>query len=93
MAIKFGFQWNLCPRVENRGVRVTTGALLFGAYPWKINSNMSTISIKAALADQTALGSIITVQGWVRTRRDSKAGVSFINVHDGSCFNPIQSKI
>ena len=51
---------------------------------------MSTISIKAALADQTAIGSIITVQGWVRTRRDSKAGVSFINVHDGSCFNPIQ---
>ncbi len=32
----------------------------------------------------------VTVSGWVRTRRDSKAGFSFINVHDGSCFNPIQ---
>ena len=30
------------------------------------------------------------VEGWVRTRRDSKAGFSFINVHDGSCFDPIQ---
>jgi asparaginyl-tRNA synthetase len=30
------------------------------------------------------------VQGWVRTRRDSKAGVSFVNLSDGSCFNPLQ---
>ena len=32
----------------------------------------------------------ITVKGWVRTRRDSKGGFSFINVHDGSCFDGIQ---
>jgi asparaginyl-tRNA synthetase len=30
------------------------------------------------------------VRGWVRTRRDSKAGVSFVHLHDGSCFHPIQ---
>jgi len=30
------------------------------------------------------------VQGWVRTRRDSKAGLSFVQVHDGSSFNPLQ---
>ena len=30
------------------------------------------------------------MSGWVRTRRDSKAGFSFINVHDGSCFDAIQ---
>jgi asparaginyl-tRNA synthetase len=30
------------------------------------------------------------VRGWVRTRRDSKAGLSFIHLHDGSCFDPIQ---
>ena len=30
------------------------------------------------------------MRGWVRTRRDSKAGLSFIHVHDGSCFEPIQ---
>lgn len=32
----------------------------------------------------------VIVQGWVKTRRDSKAGISFINLHDGSCFDPIQ---
>ena len=32
----------------------------------------------------------VTVKGWVRTRRDSKGGFSFINVHDGSCFDGIQ---
>jgi len=31
-----------------------------------------------------------TVKGWVRTRRDSKAGLSFINLHDGSCFDALQ---
>ncbi len=34
----------------------------------------------------------VTVKGWVRTRRDSKAegGLSFIALHDGSCFDTIQ---
>jgi len=36
------------------------------------------------------LGSQVTVRGWVRTRRDSKAGISFIHLHDGSCFDSIQ---
>ena len=30
------------------------------------------------------------VQGWVRTRRDSKAGISFVNLSDGSCFDALQ---
>ena len=30
------------------------------------------------------------VQGWVRTRRDSKAGISFVNLSDGSCFDSLQ---
>ena len=51
---------------------------------------MTTIRIKEALQGKPAIGSEITVRGWVRTRRDSKAGFSFINVHDGSCFDPIQ---
>jgi asparaginyl-tRNA synthetase len=32
----------------------------------------------------------VTVRGWVRTRRDSKAGISFVHVSDGSCFHPVQ---
>ena len=46
--------------------------------------------IKHLLAGEVPPGSPVTVQGWVRTRRDSKAGISFINVSDGSCFAPIQ---
>ncbi len=37
-----------------------------------------------------APGTDVTVKGWVRTRRDSKAGLSFLHVHDGLCFDPIQ---
>ncbi len=36
------------------------------------------------------IGSRVAVRGWVRTRRDSKAGLSFVHVHDGTCFDPIQ---
>jgi asparaginyl-tRNA synthetase len=51
---------------------------------------MSNITVKAALAKVAAIGSIVTVKGWIRTRRDSKAGISFLHVTDGSCFHPIQ---
>lgn len=33
------------------------------------------------------------MRGWVRTRRDSKAGISFLAVYDGSCFDPVQAVI
>ncbi len=38
-------------------------------------------------------GTPVTVRGWVRTRRDSKAdgGLSFLAVHDGTCFDAIQA--
>jgi asparaginyl-tRNA synthetase len=51
---------------------------------------MPVCRIKDALAGTPGVGAKVTVEGWVRTRRDSKAGFSFINVHDGSCFDPIQ---
>ena len=51
---------------------------------------MSLTRIKDALAGSKAIGSEISIRGWVRTRRDSKAGFSFLNVHDGSCFDAIQ---
>jgi len=47
-------------------------------------------SIKKTLSGVAGIGTQVTVSGWVRTRRDSKAGFSFINVHDGSCFDAIQ---
>jgi asparaginyl-tRNA synthetase len=47
-------------------------------------------SVGQILRGTVAVGSSVTVRGWVRTRRDSKAGLSFIHLHDGSCFDPIQ---
>jgi len=46
--------------------------------------------IATILAGEACVGDRVTVQGWVRTRRDSKAGLSFIHLHDGSCFAPLQ---
>jgi asparaginyl-tRNA synthetase len=51
---------------------------------------MSVVSVKQALSGEIPANSEVTVRGWVRTRRDSKAGLSFVNVSDGSCFDPIQ---
>ena len=48
------------------------------------------MDVAALLRGKVPTGSRVTVKGWVRTRRDSKAGLSFIHVHDGSGFDPIQ---
>jgi asparaginyl-tRNA synthetase len=52
---------------------------------------MSVIAITDVLAGQFPVNESITVHGWIRTRRDSKAGISFLAVHDGSCFDAIQA--
>jgi asparaginyl-tRNA synthetase len=41
-------------------------------------------------AGAATVGTQITIEGWIRTRRDSKAGLSFLAVHDGSCHEPLQ---
>ncbi len=50
---------------------------------------MAEISIAEALKGKGA-GDGVTVKGWVRTRRDSKGGFSFVAINDGSCFDSIQ---
>jgi asparaginyl-tRNA synthetase len=42
------------------------------------------------LAGRPPVGARATAQGWIRTRRDSKAGLSFLALHDGSCFDSLQ---
>src|SRR4051812_34587075 len=37
-----------------------------------------------------AVGKSVRLQGWVRTRRDSKGGFSFIELNDGSCQGNVQ---
>ncbi len=50
---------------------------------------MPIISVKDA-RHESAIGKAGTIQGWVRTRRDSKAGFSFIEINDGTSQGNIQ---
>jgi asparaginyl-tRNA synthetase len=47
-------------------------------------------SVKLLHTAPVAIGEEVMVRGWVKTKRDSKAGMSFIHIYDGSCFDPIQ---
>src|SRR2546421_12032491 len=51
---------------------------------------MSDIAIVDALSGKIKEGDAIIIKGWVRTRRDSKGGFSFLAINDGSCFDSIQ---
>ena len=46
--------------------------------------------MRDVLSGRAPSGTPVTVKGWVRTRRDSKAGFSFVNLSDGSSFHPVQ---
>src|SRR3974390_2084559 len=48
------------------------------------------INVRGILAGQAPSDAPVTVKGWVRTRRDSKAGISFVHLSDGSSFHPVQ---
>src|SRR5215216_7807570 len=47
-------------------------------------------NVRGILAGQAPKDVAVTVKGWVRTRRDSKAGISFLHLSDGSAFHPVQ---
>ena len=49
--------------------------------------------VASLLGQQVSVGQAVTVRGWIRTTRHSKAGFSFIAIHDGSCFDPIQAVV
>src|SRR3981189_585214 len=50
----------------------------------------SRLTVRDVLAGRAPKDASVTVKGWVRTRRDSKAGFSFVNLSDGSSFHPVQ---
>ena len=52
---------------------------------------MADVSVADALSGKPGEGQQVTVKGWVRTRRDSKGGFSFVTINDGSCFDSIQA--
>jgi asparaginyl-tRNA synthetase len=51
-------------------------------FPW--------FSVSQARQEQS-IGKQVEVRGWVRTRRDSKGGFSFLEINDGSCLGNIQA--
>ena len=50
-------------------------------------------SVAALLARDGEAGGSVAVRGWLRSKRDSKAGISFLAVHDGSAFDAIQAVV
>ncbi len=51
---------------------------------------MNKNSVADLFGGAVATDTEVTIKGWVRTRRTSKAGISFVAIHDGSCFDAIQ---
>src|SRR5437764_2954510 len=47
-------------------------------------------SARDILAGKAPKETPVTIKGWVRTRRDSKAGISFVQMLDGSSLQPVQ---
>ena len=54
------------------------------------SSTQNRLTCRDILAGRAPQDAAVRLQGWVRTRRDSKAGISFVHVSDGSCFHPVQ---
>jgi len=52
---------------------------------------MTHSSVTDVLSGKFSVGQQVTIKGWIRTRRDSKAGLSFLAIHDGSCFDAVQA--
>lgn len=51
---------------------------------------MNKFSISEIFKGALDVDQQVEIKGWVRTRRTSKAGISFVALHDGSCFDAIQ---
>lgn len=52
--------------------------------------NVQHPNIRDLLGAKIPLQGQVVVRGWVRTRRDSKAGLSFVQLSDGSCHATLQ---
>src|SRR5271165_485733 len=50
---------------------------------------MERITVAQARTE-AAIGKEVRLQGWVRTRRDSKGGFSFLEINDGSSLGNVQ---
>ena len=58
--------------------------------PGECTTKLAAFTCRDILAGLAPADTPVTLSGWVRTRRDSKAGLSFVNVSDGSCLAAVQ---
>ena len=54
---------------------------------------MTNTTAISELFTSGAIDSTVSIAGWVRSRRDSKAGLSFVAVNDGSSFDSVQAVV
>ncbi len=54
-------------------------------------SSSDTQTILAILLHEIPIDTAVTIEGWVRSRRTSKGGFSFIHVNDGSSLDNLQA--
>ena len=52
-------------------------------------NKMKRLKIKEVLQQGKEQDEVV-IMGWVRTRRDSKGGFSFLEINDGSCLKNLQ---
>ena len=50
-------------------------------------------TVAELLAGRVSAGAQVSVRGWLRSKRDSKAGISFLAIHDGSAFDSVQAVV
>jgi asparaginyl-tRNA synthetase len=51
---------------------------------------MQRLPIRSVIKHEAPVGDPVVIEGWVRSRRTSKGGFSFLHVNDGSCFDSLQ---
>ena len=57
---------------------------------FKTKATLISSILTGSQSNKVTIGTTLVVQGWVRSRRDSKAGLSFIQLTDGTCFDLLQ---
>lgn len=54
---------------------------------------MHSCTVKELLNEDRFMGQRMCVKGWLRSRRTSRAGITFLSLSDGSCFAPAQAVV
>ena len=54
---------------------------------------MRVDSVASMLNGSVPVGARVTAEGWIRSKRDSAAGISFLAIHDGSHLHPVQAVV